>query len=300
MENPSQGRSALPACSEDAMTENRTTGIEIKSLTKALRLLKLFSPQRKEWAFEEMVTASGYHKSSVQRILATLERQGFVARTVPRRSRYRLGPELLYLGNVAEMSIDLAAAARPIMEALVRKVRETCYLCVAEDFRCLYIEKVECSQPVQIIHPVGKRNPMHCTGVGKALMSGMSEETIERLIASHGLDAYTRRTITDPLRLKRELESVRRRGIAVDNEELDPGVRCVAAPVRDASGKVVAALSISGPAQRFTPAALRRFEKEVRQASIDISQRLGFAPAECRGPARRRRGNGSTAKIARQ
>lgn len=251
----------------------------IKSLVKTLRLLKLFSPQRNVWTAEDLTSALGYHKSSVQRILTTLTDEGFLAKVAPRRSEYRLGPDILFLGNVAEMSLDLRAVARPVMLDLVEQAQETCYLCVADQDQCLYVDKVECSQPIRIINQVGQRNPMHCTGVGKALMSGMSEDAIDRLIATHGLRAHTRNSITDRDRLMLELDGIRRHGIAFDNEELNPGVKCVAAPIRDSTGSVIAAISLSGPTQRFTPSAMRRFEKDIKAASIEISRAIGFNPA---------------------
>jgi IclR family KDG regulon transcriptional repressor len=251
----------------------------IKSVVKTLQLLKLFSPQHPVWSAEDMVSSLGYHKSSVQRILATLEKEGFLSKVTPRRSEYRLGPDILFLGNVAEVSLDLRSVARPMMEDLVQRVQETCYLCVADQGQCLYIEKVECSQPIRIIHQVGQRTPMYCTGVGKALMSGMTDEGIDRLIKAQELKARTRHTITDPHRLKRELEVIRKKGIALDNEELDLGVKCIAAPIKDRSNAVVAAISLSGPAQRFARTAIRRFEKHVKKASMEISHTLGFVPA---------------------
>lgn len=273
------------------MPVSETQGVAIKSLVKTLRLLKLFSPQRAVWTAEDMASSLNYHKSSVQRILATLEKEGFLARAAPRRSEYRLGPEVLFLGNVADLSLDLRSVARPTMANLVEKVQETSYLCVADQYQCLYIEKMECSQPIRIINQVGQRNPMHCTGVGKALMSGMTDEDVDRLIEARGLKAHTRHTTTDPKQLKRELEAVRSRGIALDNEELDLGVKCIAAPIKDRTGAVVAAISLSGPAQRFTPAAVRRFEKEIKQASIEISRTLGFVlPTSNGGPTLRRKG----------
>ncbi len=255
---------------------------EIKSLVKSLRLLKLFSPQRREWTAEDMASALGFHKSSVQRILATLEMEGFLARTRQRKIEYRLGPEMFVLGNLAEMGLDLRSAAKPTMESLVARVAETCYLCVADQDQCLYIERVECSQPIRIINHVGQRNPLHCTGVGKALMSGMTDAEIDRMIAARGLKAYTRHSITDPAALKREIADIRKCGIARDNEELNPGVKCVAAPIRESSGAVVASISLSGPAQRFTPVAVRRFEKELRSAAMEISKSLGYISAEKR------------------
>ncbi|MGE5839083.1 MAG: IclR family transcriptional regulator, partial [Deltaproteobacteria bacterium] len=251
----------------------------IKSVVKTLRLLKLFSPHQPVWSAEEMVSSLGYHKSSVQRILATLEKEGFLSKVAPRRSEYRLGPDILFLGNVAEASLDLRSVARPAMADLVQRAQETCYLCVADQGQCLYIEKVECSHPIRIVHQVGQRNPLYCTGVGKALMSGMADEEIDRLMKTQELKAHTRRTITDPHVLKRELEAIRKRGLALDNEELNLGVKCVAAPIRNRSSAVVAAISLSGPAQRFTKTAIRCFEKHLKQASMEISQALGFVPA---------------------
>jgi DNA-binding IclR family transcriptional regulator len=261
------------------MSDESKPGSTIKSLVKTLRLLKLFSPQHNVWTAEDMVSILGYHKSSVQRILATLEKEGFLTKATPHRSEYRLGPDILFLGNVAEMGLDLRSVARPIMADLVQRARETCYLCVADQGQCLYIDKVECSQPIRIINQVGQRNPMHCTGVGKALMSGMADDAIDRLIENRGLNAHTRNTITDPRQLRQQIDGIRHNGIARDNEELDLGVKCVAAPIRGRSGAVVAAISLSGPTQRFTPAAIQRFEKEVKGASTKISKALGFSPA---------------------
>ena len=274
-----------------------TQGVAIKSLVKTLRLLKRFSPQHTVWTAEDLASSLKYHKSSVQRILATLEKEGFLARVAPRRSEYRLGPEVLFLGNVADLSLDLRSVARPTMACLVEKVQETSYLCVADQHQCLYIEKMECSQPIRIINQVGQRNPMHCTGVGKALLSGMAAEEIDRLIAARGLNAHTRHTITEPHNLKRELEAVRSRGIALDNEELDLGVKCVAAPIKDRTGAVVAAISLSGPAQRFTPAAMRRFEKEIKQAGMEISRMLGFGPPTPGGSSVAEKGGGKNASL---
>ncbi len=165
----------------------------------------------------------------------------------------------------------------------MESVQETCYLCVVDQGQCLYIEKVECSQPIRIIHTVGQRNPMHCTGVGKVLLSGMTDVEITRLIETQRLEARTCHTIIEPDRLLRELESIRKKGSFVDNEELNLGVKCVAAPIRGRSGVVVAAISLSGPAQRFTPGAVRRFEKEIKRTAMEISKMLGFLPASNRG-----------------
>ena len=116
---------------------------------------------------------------------------------------------------------------------------------------------------------------MHCTGVGKALFIGMTNEEIDRVIAERGLKRYTPSTITNRDRLLQEIERARKEGVAYDNEELDIGVKCIAAPIFDRAGRVVASISISGPAQRFMPDAIPRMEAEVKKAAREISMTLG-------------------------
>ncbi len=252
----------------------------IKSTVKTLRVLKLFSMEKSEWSVGEMVEALSYHKSSVQRIVTTLESEGFLSRVSEGKGLYRLGPTILLLGNLAEMSTDLRTIAQPVMNRLVETVQETSYLCVAAEYECSYVEKVECSQSVRIIHPIGKHNPMHCTGVGKILLSGMTSDEIDGVVSTRGLKAYTLNTIVDRQRLLEEIETVRTNGIAYDNEELDTGVRCIAAPIFDRHGRIIAALSISGPVQRLTPERISLIENKVRTAAAEVSFRLGFWPKE--------------------
>jgi IclR family transcriptional regulator, KDG regulon repressor len=250
--------------------------LEIKSLRKALLLLKLFSRENVTWPFDKIAAALKFHKSSVQRIVATLETHGFLSKVEPGKGIYRLGPEIIFLGNLAEMSLDLRSVARPVMVELVERVQESCYLCVADRQQCFYVEIVECSQPVRIITAVGQRNYMHCTGVGKVLLSGLDIDEIDKVITEHGLKAYTPNTITNRKRLMQELKHIRSSGISIDNEEWNLGIRCVAAPVKNASGRIVAALSLSGPTQRITPDAVGNLAEQVRSSAGEISRLLGF------------------------
>lgn len=247
----------------------------MKSLVKSIQLLKLFTSEKAEWGISDMVRELGYHKSSVQRIVDTLEAEGFLARAIQEKRIYRLGPEILFLGNVAEFNLDIRSIARPLMAQLVDRVHETSYLCIVDQCRCLYIEKIECSQPIRMTHSLGERNPMHCTGVGKALLIGMTNEEIDRVIAKTELKRYTPSTITDRDRLLQEIERARKEGVAYDNEELSIGVRCIAAPIFDRAGRVVASISISGPAQRFMPDAIPRMAVDVKKAAQEISMTLG-------------------------
>jgi DNA-binding IclR family transcriptional regulator len=258
------------------VVSRKENGNAIKSLTKALNILTLFSQNKNEWNVKEMAEVLGYHKSSIQRLVTTLEAQRFLERTHPTRSQYRLGPVLLMLGNVAFEGIDLRRIARPQLESLVAQTQETAHLCVVDQSRCFYLDKIDSQQAIRISTYVGQRLPLHCSAVGKALLSGMTVKEIDRMIERHGLSRFTDNTITERRRLLEEIELIRRRGVSFDNEEIYVGLRCVAAPVRDAQGKVVAAISVSGPVQRLSDEALNRFEVYLREAASQISEKLGY------------------------
>lgn len=253
---------------------NDTGGI--KSLVKALRLLKLFTPEWPEWSFKEMTDKLGYHKSSIQRLVTTLEAEGFLDRTDPGKSRFRLGRQVIFLGNVASQSLELRTIARPALEQLVRRTGETSHLCVVSAAQCYYLDKIDSPQSIRIVTYVGQRLHMHCTGVGKVLLSGMSPEEVDRVIEEKGLPGLTPRTITDREALLKELAHIRQAGVAYDNEEFEEGLRCIAAPIYNEQGRIVAAVSFSGPAQRLSPEILARNETHVRVAAREVSENLGF------------------------
>jgi IclR family transcriptional regulator, KDG regulon repressor len=259
------------------MVAEHRAGNNIKSLVKALNIIKLFTPAKSEWRVNEIVEALGYHKSSVQRLVTTLATEGFLERTRPKGSFFKLGPMLLMLGNVALQSTDLRRVARPFLRWLVEQTQETSHLCVVDQSTCYYLDKIDSQQAIRLSTYVGQRLHLHCSGVGKALLSGMNQEEVDQVILERGLPRFTDNTITDREHLLRELASIRQKGLSFDNEEYEVGLRCVAAPVLDNRGHVVAAISISGPAQRLTTEALQRFSIHVKQAAQEVSRNLGYS-----------------------
>jgi DNA-binding IclR family transcriptional regulator len=221
------------------------------------------------------VEATGYHKSSVQRLVTTLATEGFLERTRPKGSVFKLGPMLLMLGNVASQTTDLRRVARPFLRRLVEQTEETAHLCVVDQSTCYYLDKIDSKQAIRLSTYVGQRLHLHCSGVGKVLLSGMSQQEVDRIIAEQGLPRFTENTITDREHLLRELASIREKGLSLDDEEYEVGLRCVAAPVLDNRGRVVAAVSISGPAQRLSTEALDRFAVYVKEAAHGVSRNLG-------------------------
>ncbi len=260
------------------MTQRQSKGSTVKSLVKALDLLKLFTPVKDEWSVSEMVDTLGYHKSSVQRLVTTLQQEGFLERAHPTLSRFRLGPMVLRLGNVMSQGTDLQRVARPHLERLVDQTQETSHLCVVDRSQCYYLDKIDSKQAIRLSTYIGQRLHLHCSAVGKTLLSGMSVEEVDRIISERGLPRFTDNTITDRDRLLEQLDRIRETGFSFDNEEYEPGLRCVAAPVRNSSGAVVAAVSISGPIQRLRQAVLARHRIHVQEAARAISEKLGYTP----------------------
>lgn len=246
----------------------------IKSLAKALQVLKLFTVEKDTWSAQEIETALDYHKSSVQRILATLEAEDFLQRVDESRSKYKLGNAVFILGRVAEGE-DLRTIALPYLEKLTELTRETAHLCVADENECLYIAKVDSPNSIRMVTKIGVRLPLHATAVGKMLLSGMSEEQVDEVISQKGLEPSTKHTITTREDLYKELEAIRETGLSHDREEREIGLRCVAAPVRDRTGNIIAAISISGPSMRMTQDVIPEYSKYVKEIASEISYKLG-------------------------
>jgi DNA-binding IclR family transcriptional regulator len=220
-----------------------------KTLVKALRLVEVISQRPEGLTLAEASRVSGLPKPTAHRVLGPLV-QARILR-IDGAGVYRLGMQCLVLGTAFLESLDLREEARDVLAELVERTGETCHLGVLDGARIVYIEKVESSHAVRMFSKVGLTNPVHSTGLGKAMAAFSDERVIEEVIAA-GLPRRTPRTTTDPEAFRAELESIRRRGYAVDNVENEDGIRCVAAPVRDHTGTVVAGISVAGPQYRLT------------------------------------------------
>lgn len=166
--------------------------------------------------------------------------------------------------------------AYPFLRRLRDLANETVHLVVMDGGQCIYVEKVECSQAVRMHSTIGSRVHAHCTAVGKSMLAYLSQEQVEEILGRHGLPARTSHTITDKKRLLEELAQVREQGYAVDDVENEEGIRCVGAPIFDHRRKVVAALSVSGPAFRLTKERVRELAPHVKATALAISRQLGY------------------------
>ena len=247
----------------------------VKSLSKALQVLKLFSDDKRELHINDIVAASGFHKSSIHRLLTTLEKEGFLERVAGNRGKYRLGIQMFLLGKISDPFHLLRSVARPCLEELVDITGETAHLCVEDQLQCLYIMRLDTPNIIRMVTRVGLRLPLHCTAVGKVLLSSMPEGQVDKLINERGMPPFTANTITVKEKLLSELAKIKRQGVAFDNEEREIGLRCIAAPLLNEHGETIAAISISGPSQRLTRKKLNVFSNHVRNAAHKISEKLG-------------------------
>ncbi|MCG0239985.1 MAG: IclR family transcriptional regulator [Firmicutes bacterium] len=255
----------------------------LQSVDSALRLLETFSRAEPELTLAELSRRLGLGKSTVFRLLSTLEARGFVERN-PETGRFRLGLKALYIGGLVIHRINLITGSQLALERLVRESGETAHLVVYERGEAVFVNKVESSRTVTMGSHIGARMPAYCTATGKVLLAHLPEGELERYLAETPLRRLTLHTITDPDRLREHLRQVREQGYAVDQQESEEGLMCVAAPIRGPQGNVVAAVSVSGPAVRLAR-QLPKMRELVQAAAAEISQNLGWCPGNSWGPS---------------
>lgn len=227
----------------------------------------------------ELSARLGLHRSTVHRLLTVLERNRYLEKN-PVSGKYRLGWKLVELGMHAVSRLDLSEIARPHLERLVEETGETAHMGILRQGEMISVANVESRKTLRTPLTVGRRTPAHCSSQGKVLLAFLPPGTLQEFVRSHGLKAYTGNTITRVSRLQRELETVRQRGYAVDEEESEEGLKCIGAPVHDYSGRIVAAISIAGPASRLGDKRMGHLIHSVTQAASGLSTALGYQPGQ--------------------
>ena len=251
----------------------------VQSVERSLDILEALA-EMGEAGIAQLSARVGLHASTVHRLLSTLIGRGYV-RQNPETGRYLLGLKPLDVARAIRNHLDLRMEALPILRELMRRSGETANLAVLDDHHIVYLEQV--SSPgwmLRMFVQVGARAPLHTTASGKVLMAHLPEPELRQLLSSYELIPYASRTIVDMGVLLSELEEVRRKGYATDHGEHEEGVSCIAAPVRDYSGRVVAAISISGPWIRITPEREPDLVPLVVEACARLSAALGYRGEE--------------------
>jgi IclR family KDG regulon transcriptional repressor len=248
----------------------------VKSLFKMLDVLECFSATDRELSVLEMARRTGLPRTTVHRIVDSLRTVGFLEQEAS-RERYRLGLKLFELGNAAIVNLPLYREAGPFVDTLAKLSGEIVHLCVFDGSRMVFIEQVsDRARPNNVVTTM-EATPCHSTGVGKAALAFQPDAIIERVIAM-GLKPFTRNTLVDPDRLRRELAEIRARGYSIDDCEHEPDLRCVAAPIRNSTGRVFAAISVSGGTRRVTRERVPELADLVMSHARLISVQLGYRP----------------------
>jgi DNA-binding IclR family transcriptional regulator len=283
---------------------NPATAYTVKSLVKALTILEVLADEDPPYKLTQLSRRLQLHVSTVHRLLVNLLRHGFVEEDTV-SGGYQLSYRVLRMGLRVLDRLDFRRAAQPLLRDLNLRTRETVHLAILQETQAISIDKFLSPQPVGLDARLGGIMPLHCTGVGKTLLAHQSEETLNRIAQSPGFSRMTARTITALPQLRKELQQIRDQGYTIDQEEAVEGLSCVAGPIFNHSGQVVAAFSVAGPATRLTPARIPELAQMVRETSQQISYRLGYrnelqplvtptdsSPKPERAPKRKRAGSG--------
>jgi DNA-binding IclR family transcriptional regulator len=247
---------------------------QLQSLDRAVSVLELLGESETPLTLAEVCDRMALHKSTAHRALMVLERSGLVERTP--ENRFRLGLKLYELGSRAIEQVDIRARVQPWLRRLAAQVGETIHLGVLQKTTVVYLDKVEPSnRRVWLASRIGASNPVYCTAMGKAMLAFLPPEAAADIIGRIRFTRYTHRTLATPEALQRSLERVRRRGYAIDDEEVECGVRCVGSPILNEMGRPVAAVSVSGPSSRITQQSVPGIAEHLLRCCREISASLG-------------------------
>ncbi|NIO70672.1 MAG: helix-turn-helix domain-containing protein [Anaerolineae bacterium] len=251
----------------------------LRSVDRAIAVLKAFSEEEPELGVTELSRRLQFPKSTVYRLLASLQREGVVDQD-PETEKYRLGIELVRLAGLVLKQIDVRQVARPYLRSLAEASEETVNLSVLTGGgKVINIDGISSPRIVRNVGWIGREMLPHCISSGKALLAYLPQQRLERVLA-RGLPRFTEKTIVDPILLREELKRVRQQGYAVAQEELEVGLSAVAAPIWNHEGEVVAAVSVSGPSFRLSSRKIPELAELTKRTANEISHQLGYVGEE--------------------
>ena len=253
----------------------------IQVLDRAAQILNCFNFENKELSVSEITARTKLHKATAHRILRALEHNGLI-RQNPETGKCYLGIKLFELGQLAVARLDIREIAKPYLQSLSRETAETVHLAFLDGSKVLYLEKVEGPQALRMPSRVGRRIPTYCTSLGKAMLACLDDDEVRRILKDETFEALTPMTKKNIAALLEDLKKVRQRGYAIDDEEIEQGLRCVGAALRDYTGQMVGAISIAAPSARLTDKMLKAVGLRVFETAEEISSELGFAKISAR------------------
>jgi DNA-binding IclR family transcriptional regulator len=258
----------------DAAERPRRERTGVQSVERTLDILEALVEFGSEVGLVDVSQAVGLPLATVHRLLGTLIRRGYVKQNRDNR-KYSLGFRALQMSNDMRLGFSLRLEARPFLRQLMQHSGESANLAVLDDGEVVYIDQAQSSRILRMFTQLGSRVPAHSSASGKAMLAFSTTETVDGVVRRYGLARQTPHTITDASEFMRELERVRAQGFAIDDEEQEEGVRCVAVPVRDDAGLAIASLSISGPTTRLNDDQMRALVEDIVDCGDKLSRRLG-------------------------
>ncbi|WP_341877932.1 IclR family transcriptional regulator [Defluviitalea saccharophila] len=247
----------------------------VQSVDRTLSILEVLSDYEDGLGLAELSMKLDLHKSTVHRLLSTLIIKGYVEQDAI-TNKYKITLKLFELGSKRIANMDILEIAKPYLKELMEKTNEVVHLVIRENTDIIYIDKVESETTIRMHSRIGRRSPMYCTAVGKAMMAWLHEKEVEDIWNKSDIQQYTAFTITNLEDMKTELNLIKQKGFAMDEQENELEVRCIGAPIFDYTGKPCAAISISGPITRMTDGKIERFSKWLIHYAAEISKKLGY------------------------
>ncbi|OLN21531.1 hypothetical protein BTO30_14480 [Domibacillus antri] len=246
----------------------------LSSVHNAIRILQTFSLSEPELGISELSVRLGLAKSTVYRLMKTLNESNLVAQN-KETQKYHLGLAAFELGFTVYHSMELRRIALPILDKLALSLRKVVRLAVYDKGEIVYLCKRVHDEDNGTVSKIGDRAPSHCTAIGKMLLAAQNEQEIDRVVAGC-LHAYTDKTVTSPVQLKKQILDIKQKGYSITREELRDGISSVAIPVQNDMGKMIAAISVTGSKFQFHPDHVQQYVKEMRNCSRLITERLGM------------------------
>jgi IclR family KDG regulon transcriptional repressor len=246
----------------------------LSSVATAIRLLKAFSEDEVEIGISALARRLGLAKSTVHRLAVTLVSEGLLEQDRD-SGKYQLGIALFRLGALVRRRMNVSNEARPYLYDLRAKINESVHLAILDEAEIMYVYNLEGTHAIRMRSDIGVRKPAYCTAEGQAILAFQPDEIVARVIAA-GLAPRTPKTITNPERFLKALGATRQRGCAIEDEESEIGMVCIAAPIRDDSGGVVAAVGVAGPVTRLSKKSIAACMPHVIEAAKAVSRRLGY------------------------
>jgi len=247
----------------------------VQSIERAFAIAEEIARNREGIGLAELSKRVGLHNSTTFHLVKTMVQLGYVSQLVDSR-KYRIGRRMFTLAAGAMDEIELVSVATPALEKLTRETGEYSHFAIRSGEQIVVVAKIAGTGIFQMIDRTGAVRPAHATALGKVLLAALSPSQLERYLETCELHKFTSKTIVEQDVLLREIEEVRRKGLAFDDGEFDPEARCVAVPVRDFTGRVAGAIGMSGPMWRLSLQALQEKSKHVREAAVELSAELGF------------------------